>query len=69
VGGGVALGEGDVFGGVEEGLARDAADVEAGAAEGGAFLDERDLEAELGGAEGAHIAAGAGADDDEVKIF
>jgi hypothetical protein len=64
--GGVLLGEDDVLGGVEQGLARDAADVEAGAAEGGALLDERDLQAELGGAEGAHVAAGAGADDDEI---
>jgi hypothetical protein len=62
-----ASGEDDVLGGVEQGLARNAADVEAGAAEGGAFLDERDLEAELRGAEGAHVAAGAGADDDKIE--
>ena len=38
-----------------------------GAAESGAFLDEGDLEAELRGAEGADVPAGAGADDDEVE--
>jgi hypothetical protein len=67
VGGGVVFGEDELLGGVEQGLAGNAADVEAGAAEGGAFLDEGDLEAELGGAEGADVAAGAGADDDEVE--
>lgn len=65
--GGVMASEGDVLGGVEEGLARDAADVEAGAAEGGSFVDEGDLEAELGGAESADVAAGAGADDNEIE--
>ena len=65
--GGVFLREQEVLGGGEQGLTRDAADVEAGAAEGGAFVDEGDLEAELGGAEGAHVAAGAGADDDEIE--
>ena len=53
--------------GVEQRLAGNAADVEAGAAERGAFVDERDLEAELRGAKGADVAAGAGADDDEVE--
>lgn len=67
MGGGVGFGEGVVFGGVQQGLGRDAADIQAGAAQGGAFIDEGDLEAELGGAEGANVAAGAGADDDEVE--
>ena len=65
--GGVLLHEDPVFGGGEEGLARNAANVEAGAAESGALVNESDLEAELGGAEGAHIAAGAGADDDQIE--
>jgi hypothetical protein len=65
--GGVLLREDVVFGGGEEGFARNAADVEASAAEGGAFLDEGDLEAELGGAEGADVAAGAGANYDHVE--
>ena len=52
--------------GLEQGLGRDAADVEAGAAEGAALLDQRDPEAELGRADGAHVAAGAGTDDHEV---
>jgi len=65
--GGVLLGEDVVLGGGEEGLARNATDVEAGATESGAFLDEGDLEAELGGAERAGVAAGAGADDKEIE--
>src|SRR5262249_60648763 len=43
-----------------------AADVEAGAAEGLVLLDYGDLHAELRRADGADIAAGAGADHDEV---
>ena len=54
------------LGGVQQRLRRDAADVEAGAAEGRALLDHRGLQAELRRANGADIAAGAGADDDEV---
>ena len=61
--GGVVAGEDELLGGIEERLARDAAHVEAGPPEGGALLDQRDLEAELRRAEGADIAAGAGADD------
>ena len=52
--------------GVEQRLGRDAADVEAGAAEGLALLDHRDLQAELGGADGADVAPGASADDDDI---
>ncbi len=52
---------------MQQRLGRDAADVEAGAAEGGALLDAGHLQAELGGADGADIAAGAGADDDDVE--
>ena len=47
-------------------LGRDAAPVEADAAEIIA-LDDRGLEAELRGADGGDIAAGAGADDDDVE--
>ena len=54
------------LGGVQQGLRGDAADVEAGAAMGGALLDHRDLQPELRRADRADIAAGAGADDDEV---
>ena len=65
------LGEGmagllEHFGGVQQRLRRNAADVEAGAAVGRALLDHRDLQAELRRADGADIAAGAGADDDEI---
>ena len=57
------------FGGMQQGLRRNAADIEAGAAMGGALFDDRDFEAELGRADGADIAAGAGADDGEIKLF
>ena len=66
VGGGVVLGEGQMLGGVQQRLARDAADVEAGAPESGAFFHQADLEAELGRAERADVATRAGTDDDEV---
>ena len=36
---------------------------------GGALLDHRHLEAQLGRADGADIAAGAGADDGDVELF
>ena len=51
----------------DEGLAGDAAPVEAGAAEV-LLLDHDDLRAELGGADRRHVAAGAGADHDKVRI-
>ena len=54
------------LGGVQQRLRRDAADVEAGAAMGRALLDDGGAQAELRGADGADIAAGAGADDDEI---
>ncbi len=40
--------------------------IEAGAAQLVAFLDESDLEAKLAAARGAVVAAGSGADDDDV---
>ena len=54
------------FGGVQQRLRRDAADIEAGAAEGRALFNDGGLQAQLGRADGADIAAGTGADDDEV---
>ena len=54
------------LGGVQQRLRRDAADVEAGAAEGLVLLDHRHLHAELRRADRADIAAGTGTDDDEV---
>ena len=53
-------------GGVQQGLRGNAADVEAGAALRLALLHDGRLQAELRGADGADIAAGAGADDDEI---
>src|SRR5205814_5021256 len=44
----------------------DAADVEAGAAQRRPLLDAGDFEAELGGADGGDVAAGAGPDHDQV---
>src|SRR5262249_31647698 len=52
-------------GGVEQGLGRDAADVHADAAEL-LLLDDGDREAELGGADGADIAARSAAEDDDI---
>src|SRR5262249_9064101 len=52
---------------VEERLRGDAADVEAGAAERAILLDARHLHAELGGADGGRVAAGARPDHDEVE--
>ena len=54
------------LGGMQQRLGRNAADIEAGAAEGRALLDHGDLQAELRRADGADIAAGAAADDDEI---
>ncbi len=54
------------LGGVKQRLRGDAADVEAGAPERLALLDHGDLQAELGGADRADVAAGAGADDDKI---
>jgi hypothetical protein len=57
----------DHLGDVQQRLGRDAADVEAHAAQALLALDERDLEAEIGGAEGRAVAAGAGADHDQLR--
>ena len=51
---------------VEQRLRRDAADVEARAAERFVLLDTRDAHAELRGPDGRHVAARPRADDDEV---
>ncbi len=51
---------------MQQRLGGDAADVEAGAAVGGALLHHGHLQPKLRGADGAHVAAGAGADDDQV---
>ena len=56
------------LGGVEQRLGRDAADVEAGAAERLAAFGAGGLEAELRGADRGDIAAGAGADHQDVEI-
>ena len=50
----------------EHGLGGDAAPVEAGTAELVSLFNERDLEAELCGGDGAGVAGGAAADDYEV---
>src|SRR5262249_40024340 len=61
------LGEVEQLAGVEQGLAGDAADVEAGAAEGRALLDAGDGQAELSRAGGPDVAPRAPPDHDEGK--
>ena len=56
-------------GGVEQGLGRDAAAVQAGAAEEGILLDDGGLETELAGADGGDVAAGTGAENRDVEDF
>src|SRR5690606_11758600 len=58
----------EILGGVEHRLGRDAADVEAGAAERLAAFDARGLEPELRGANGGDVSAGAGTDDEDVVV-
>ena len=67
--GGFLFREDEMVAGGEERLARDAADVETGAAEFAVLLDDGGLESELGGTNGRDVAARAGADDDDVKFI
>src|SRR5262249_9705357 len=53
--------------GIQQGFTRDAADIQAGAAKGPAFIDTRGLHTELGRANCRDIAARAAADHDEIK--
>ena len=53
----------------EQGLARDAADVQAGAAQSGVLFHAGDPLAQLGGADGRNIAARSGTDDHQVVEF
>src|SRR3954453_17466038 len=62
------LGLGDHPRDVQQRLGGDAADVEAHAAEALVALDQDDLRAEWGGAEGGGGAARAGAEDDDVGV-
>ena len=59
----------EVLAALQQGLAGDAADVQAGAAQGGALLHAGGLQAQLRGADGAHVAPRAAADDDDVVGF
>ncbi len=63
----MVLGERVLFRRIQERFAGNAANVQASAAKRGAFLHQRDLEAELHRAKSAHVAARAGADDENVK--
>ena len=56
----------DHLGGMQQGLGGNAADVQAHAAENRPALDERDLESQIGGAEGRGVAARSRAEDDEI---
>ena len=58
----------DHLGGVQERLARDAAAVEADAPEPCPFVHEGDSEAAVGGVEGGRVAAGAPADDEQLRF-
>src|SRR6516165_9028858 len=62
----VMLGLLEFFRSIEQGLGRNAANIEAGAAIGLALFDNSDFQAELGGADGADIPARAGSDDNEI---
>src|SRR6056297_2162091 len=64
----VVFGLVQLVGGVQQRLGGDAADVEAGAAKGFSALDAGGFQAELRAADGGDIAAGAGADDDDVIV-
>jgi hypothetical protein len=67
----------EVLGGLQQRLGGDAADVEAGAAEAhfalrvvvGLGFAAGGVEAELRGADGGDVAAGAAADDEDVELF
>ena len=54
---------------VQQRLGRDAADVEAGAAESGRALDAGRAQPELSRADGGDVAAGAGADHQDVEVM
>ncbi len=56
------------LGQMEQRLRRNAADVEAHAAERRVALDQRHALAEIGGAERGGVAAGAGAEDEDVGV-
>ena len=64
----IVSGFGETLRGVEQRFRGYAADIETGAAVGGALLDDCDFHSKLGRADGADIAAGAGADDDEIVL-
>ena len=57
----------DHLGGVQQRLGRNAADVQADAAEHRPALDQRDLEPEIGGAERRGVAAGTRAEHDQIE--
>jgi hypothetical protein len=54
---------------VEQRLGGDAADVEAGAAEGTALLNAGDLEAGLTSLDGSNVASNAATDDDQILVL
>jgi len=56
------------FRGVNKGLGGNATTKQTGSTQTIIFFDQGCFEAELGGASGCHITAGAGADDDEVEF-
>jgi hypothetical protein len=65
----------EVLAGLQQGLGGDATDIGAGAARGRTaggvlpLVDAGDVHTELRGADGGDVAAGAGADDDEIEVL
>jgi hypothetical protein len=56
------------FGGMQKGLRRNTANVEAGAAEDVVLFDERDFQSELRGFNCGDVASWARANNDEIKL-
>ena len=53
---------------MQQGLGRDAANIEADATQGGITLDDDDLHAQIGGTEGSRVTTRATADDEHVAF-
>ncbi|MDZ7801230.1 MAG: hypothetical protein U5K81_10630 [Trueperaceae bacterium] len=62
----VVLGFGVALAGLQQGLAGDAADPQAGPAQGGLLLDQPDVQAQLRAADRRNVPAGAGPDDQQI---
>jgi len=63
------FGLGDHLGGVQQCLGRDAADVQAGPAQGRIALDQDHRFAQIGGTEGRSVAAGSRAENHDLGVM